>query len=123
MSEPLTEAEESAIERAAAKAAGEGLTPVELAAATAMADKQNQDDLAAGYGAAAMPGDFAGEARAVVAAVRPILAAEALWDAAEALDKRCGSAPLGTIDGLILACNELAEMSAALRTTTPEEEN
>lgn len=67
---PLTEAEAAAIEKAAAKAAGEGLTPAELAVATAMADRQNRAELAAGYGAAAMPGDFADEARAVVAAVQ-----------------------------------------------------
>lgn len=82
---PLTPAEAAAIEKAAALAAGEGLTPVELAAATAMADRQNRAELAAGYGAAAAPGDFADEARAVVSAVRSQIAAEALREAAKYL--------------------------------------
>lgn len=50
-------------------------------------------------------------ARTVVARVRPLIASKALSDAAEALDKLCGSAPLQALDGIVYACNELSKMA------------
>jgi hypothetical protein len=66
-----------------------------------------------------VPADFAAEARAVVAAVRPILAAEALEDMADRFEA------YGSLVGEKAwpFVTELRTAATHLRTTTPEKEN
>jgi hypothetical protein len=92
MSEPMTEAEQAAAET--------------LRTAIVLDDKPLSRS------------ELASAARAVVAAVRPILAAEALEDMADVVERMTGSV---FATGLIRGRAE--QLRAALRTTTPEKEN
>lgn len=111
--------------------AAESLSEAEQAAAEALARhfNLNYSDGIERHG----PVNWGPEARAVVAAVRPILAAEALeaakdrlLDQADRVLTKFGSNPPrahNRVYGLNEAASMLRADAAALRTTTPEKEN